>query len=30
VLNCLVAARPARRLDGTMQESFPVEALRGR
>jgi D-aminopeptidase len=30
VLNCLVAARPARRLDGTMQEAFPVEALRGR
>lgn len=30
VLNCLVAARPARRLDGTVQEGFPVEALRGR
>ncbi len=28
VLNCLVAARPARRLDGTMQEAFPVERLR--
>jgi D-aminopeptidase len=28
VLNCLVAARPARRLDGTMQEGFPVEALK--
>ena len=27
VYNCLVAARPARRLDGTMQEGFPVEAL---
>jgi D-aminopeptidase len=27
VLNCLVAARPARRLDGTMQEGFPVDAL---
>jgi len=27
VLNCLVAARPARRLDGTMQEAFPVERL---
>jgi D-aminopeptidase len=24
VYNCLVAARPARRLDGTMQESFPL------
>jgi D-aminopeptidase len=28
VFNCLVAARPARRLDGSMQEAFPVEALR--
>jgi D-aminopeptidase len=27
VYNCLVAARPARRLDGTMQEGFPAEAL---
>jgi D-aminopeptidase len=27
VLNCLVAARPARRLDGTMQEAFPVDAI---
>jgi D-aminopeptidase len=27
VYNCLVAARPARRLDGTQQEGFPVEAL---
>ena len=25
VLNCLVAARPAERLDGTMQDAFPVE-----
>ena len=24
VYNCLVAARPARRLDGTMQEPFPL------
>jgi D-aminopeptidase len=28
VLNCLVAARPARRLDGTMQDPFPVEQVR--
>jgi D-aminopeptidase len=28
VLNCLVAAQPATRLDGTMQEAFPVEAVR--
>jgi D-aminopeptidase len=28
VLNCLVAARPAQRLDGTMQEAFPVERVR--
>ena len=28
VLNCLVAAEPAQRLDGSMQEAFPVEALR--
>jgi D-aminopeptidase len=27
VLNCLVAARPAQRLDGSMQEGFPVDAL---
>jgi D-aminopeptidase len=27
VYNCLVAARPAPRLDGTMQESFPVGRL---
>ena len=26
VYNCLVAARPAQRLDGTMQPAFPVEA----
>jgi D-aminopeptidase len=28
VLNCLVAARPAERLDGTMQDAFPVERVR--
>ena len=28
VLNCLVAARPAERLDGTMQEAFPIELVR--
>jgi D-aminopeptidase len=28
VLNCLVAARPAQRLDGSMQEPFPVDAVR--
>jgi D-aminopeptidase len=28
VLNCLVAARPAQRLDGTMQDEFPVERVR--
>lgn len=28
VYNCLVAARPAERLDGTMQEGFPVEEVR--
>ncbi len=28
VYNCLVAARPAERLDGTMQEAFPIEAIR--
>ena len=27
VYNCLVAARPARRLDGTMQEAFPIDAV---
>jgi len=27
VYNCLVAARPARRLDGSMQEAFPVGRL---
>ena len=28
VLNCLVAAEPAERLDGTMQDAFPVELVR--
>lgn len=28
VYNCLVAARPAERRDGTMQEEFPIEAIR--
>ena len=28
VYNCLVAARPARRLDGSMQEAFPIDAIR--
>jgi D-aminopeptidase len=28
VLNCLVAARPAERLDGTMQDAFPIELVR--
>ena len=28
VLNCLVAARPGVRLDGTMQDAFPVEHVR--
>jgi D-aminopeptidase len=28
VLNCLVAAAPAERLDGTMQEAFPVDQVR--
>jgi D-aminopeptidase len=28
VYNCLVAAQPAERLDGTMQEGFPIEAVR--
>ncbi|MEO8091105.1 MAG: P1 family peptidase [bacterium] len=28
VYNCLVAARPAERLDGSMQEAFPIEAIR--
>jgi L-aminopeptidase/D-esterase-like protein len=27
VYNCLVAARPAERLDGTMQPAFPTEAV---
>jgi D-aminopeptidase len=29
VYNCLVAARPARRRDGSMQDAFPVDRLRG-
>ena len=29
VYNCLVAARPAQRLDGSVQEGFPVDAVRG-
>ena len=28
VYNCLVAARPARRLDGTLQDRFPIDAVR--
>jgi D-aminopeptidase len=28
VYNCLVAAQPAERLDGTMQDPFPVETIR--
>ena len=28
VLNCLVAARPAERLDGTVQDAFPVDEVR--
>lgn len=28
VLNCLVAARPATRRDGTMQDAFPIETVR--
>ncbi len=28
VYNCLVAARPAERRDGTMQEAFPIEDMR--
>ncbi len=28
VMNCLVAAKPAERLDGTMQDAFPVERAR--
>ncbi len=27
VYNCLVAARPAERLDGTMQPTFPIDAI---
>ena len=29
VMNCLVAAKSAERLDGTMQDAFPVELARG-
>jgi D-aminopeptidase len=28
VYNCLVAARPAERLDGSMQEAFPLDEVR--
>jgi D-aminopeptidase len=28
VMNCLVAARPAERFDGTMQDAFPIERAR--
>jgi D-aminopeptidase len=28
VYNCLVAARPAERLDGSMQDAFPIDAVR--
>jgi D-aminopeptidase len=28
VMNCLVGARPAQRLDGTMQDAFPIERVR--
>jgi hypothetical protein len=28
VYNCLVAARPAERLDGSRQDAFPIEAVR--
>jgi D-aminopeptidase len=28
VLNCLVAAEPAERLDGTLQDAFPIERVR--
>ncbi|MGH2993879.1 MAG: P1 family peptidase [Solirubrobacterales bacterium] len=28
VYNCLVAARPAEQLDGTMQDEFPIETVR--
>ena len=30
VYNCLVAARPAERLDGSRQDEFPIEAVRRR
>lgn len=29
VLNCLVAARPAERRDGSIQDAFPIEQVRG-
>jgi D-aminopeptidase len=29
VYNCLIAARPGKRLDGSTQDRFPVDALRG-
>ena len=29
VYNCLVAARPAQRRDGSMQEAFPIDLVRG-
>ena len=29
VYNCLVAARPSERLDGTMQPAFPIGLLTG-
>ena len=28
VMNCLVAAKPAERLDGTMQDEFPIDLVR--
>ena len=28
VYNCLVAARPAQRLDGSMQDGFPLDEVR--
>jgi D-aminopeptidase len=30
VYNCLVAARPAERLDGSTQDAFPTDAVRRR
>jgi D-aminopeptidase len=29
VYNCLVAARPAQRRDGSMQDAFPIDLVRG-